>query len=264
MGIPRGTRLWKEFSFGRPLETRFMVRCADGSWQYATYVWNAAGSDAQRAPTQGITALQSTRVPGGVYTIPAEADCRVCHEGGSTPVLGSRCCSSLPTAILWQYTLISTRQMPLTCRACRQGASFATLLVNSSMNPPRIEAQTPTARAALGYLHANCGHCHNDSGPLAALDFHLAQDLSHGYLSTRVLDTTFGRPAEIQLRGAIDRQLRIPPHRDQPSALLLRMQSRIPAVQMPPLGTRLTDTEGLRSRATLDPRRPTDTEESTP
>ena len=32
--------------------------------------------------------------------------------------------------------------------------------------PPRIVAATPTARAALGYLHGNCGGCHTGAGEL--------------------------------------------------------------------------------------------------
>ena len=37
--FPRGTRLWKEFSHaGRPVETRFIERLADGSWRFAAYV----------------------------------------------------------------------------------------------------------------------------------------------------------------------------------------------------------------------------------
>jgi len=33
--FPRGTRLWKEFSVGRAVETRFIERLADGSWRFA-------------------------------------------------------------------------------------------------------------------------------------------------------------------------------------------------------------------------------------
>ena len=36
--FPRGTRLWKQFSQGRAIETRFIERRTDGSWQYGTYI----------------------------------------------------------------------------------------------------------------------------------------------------------------------------------------------------------------------------------
>ena len=31
-------------------------------------------------------------------------------------------------------------------------------------DPPRIHADTSEGRAAMGYLHGNCGHCHNPDG----------------------------------------------------------------------------------------------------
>src|SRR5262245_57731986 len=36
--FPVGTRLWKEFSLGRRLETRMLERTRSG-WRFATYVW---------------------------------------------------------------------------------------------------------------------------------------------------------------------------------------------------------------------------------
>jgi hypothetical protein len=38
--FPPGTRLWKEFSVGRRVETRMIERLADGSWRFAAYVGN--------------------------------------------------------------------------------------------------------------------------------------------------------------------------------------------------------------------------------
>ena len=77
--FPRGTRLWKEFSLGRPVETRFIERLPDGSWRYAVYVWNEGGTDATLAPPDGIAALPTH----GGYSIPSESDCRAGLEGGT-------------------------------------------------------------------------------------------------------------------------------------------------------------------------------------
>src|SRR5262245_10833144 len=33
--FPIGTRLWKEFTFGRRVETRFLERLPDGTWRFA-------------------------------------------------------------------------------------------------------------------------------------------------------------------------------------------------------------------------------------
>jgi hypothetical protein len=85
--FPIGTRLWKEFRFGRAVETRFMQRRADGSWLYATYQWNAGGTDATLAPAAGVVAVCATS-DGRSHDLPAVSDCRLCHEGTRTPVLG--------------------------------------------------------------------------------------------------------------------------------------------------------------------------------
>ena len=59
----------------------------DGSWRYATYVWNEGGTDAVLAPADGIAAVHASRRDAR-YTIPSESDCRACHEGAPVPVLG--------------------------------------------------------------------------------------------------------------------------------------------------------------------------------
>src|SRR5690606_10733603 len=63
-------------------------RLADGSWRYATYIWNEVGSDAELAPAGGIPALPVRGAPDGNYSIPSENDCRACHEAAAQPVLG--------------------------------------------------------------------------------------------------------------------------------------------------------------------------------
>ena len=80
--FPAGTKLWKEFSHGRRVETRLVERLGDGTWRFAAYVWNEAGTDATLAPEAGIPALPVAGAPRGRYAVPAEPDCRACHEGG--------------------------------------------------------------------------------------------------------------------------------------------------------------------------------------
>ena len=86
--FPAGTRLWKEFALGgRPVETRYMERLADGSWLYATYQWSADGSEARRAPERGVRRVAES-APGVPYDLPGVWDCRSCHEGSPSRVLG--------------------------------------------------------------------------------------------------------------------------------------------------------------------------------
>src|SRR5262245_26441607 len=86
--FPVGTKLWKEFSLGgRRVETRFIERRADGQWRFAAYAWDAAGTAATLAPARGLP-TEVEVAPGARHVIPGETDCRLCHEGRPTPVLG--------------------------------------------------------------------------------------------------------------------------------------------------------------------------------
>ena len=183
-----GTRAWKEFSYnGQRIETRFIERLADGTWRFATYLWNQQGTDAVLAPAKGVPEL----------AIPSRSDCLACHEGAAVPVLGFsalQLAAELPSLAARGYL----RNLP------------APLLAS----PPSIAAPNATARAALGYLHGNCGHCHNASGPLAEVGLHLAQ------------------PAAIRLPA-------------DPALLIAKMRARNPLMRMPPLGVSVPDAEGI-------------------
>jgi hypothetical protein len=85
--FPIGTRLWKQFSFGREVETRMLERGADGRWNYASYAWGEDGSDALLAPERGRKNACQTQA-GKFHDIPGRMDCRACHEAGPNRVLG--------------------------------------------------------------------------------------------------------------------------------------------------------------------------------
>jgi hypothetical protein len=242
--FPRGTRLWKEFAYEGALETRYIERMPDGSWRYATYIWNAEGTDAGLAPADGAT-LSVASAPRGRYSIPGEADCRACHEGAAVPVLG------------FGALQLSPDRDPLAPHAEASALDLANLrtLVARGLvrnlpaklleNPPRIAAATPTERATLGYLHGNCGHCHNDVGPLASLDLVLAQDpVASSESSAKALRSLVGQASRFRPHG-IDATRRVEPGRQDTSVLAVRMRSRNPMTQMPPLGTQLADADGL-------------------
>lgn len=94
------------------------------------------------------------------------------------------------------------------------------LLVNApaawARRAPDFDATDPAEQAARGYLHANCGHCHFDGG--VPVPLHLALDVG-------------ARPAPLSAAQA--------------GQVLRRAGTRNPYVQMPPLGTRDIDPQGL-------------------
>jgi hypothetical protein len=244
--FPVGTRFWKEFSFdGRKVETRMLWRSSAGDWSYATYVWNEAQTEATLVPEQGLLDVAEV-APGKRHSIPSRQDCRACHENGGTPVLGF-------TALQ-----LSIDRDPLAPHAERLQPGMVTLplLVQERMldspdprlaaEPPRIPG-SPRTRAALGYLAANCGHCHNERSSVATVRFPLSIP---GYSTpTRVTDTIdvlLARTTKWDLPHRAPGTTRlIAPGAADSSALFERMRSRRPSSQMPPLGTVLPDREAL-------------------
>lgn len=222
--FPAGTKLWKEFSHGRPVETRFIERLADGSWRFAAYVWNAEGTEATLAPAEGIAALPAQDAPHGRYTIPGEADCRACHEGAAVPVLG-----------------VSALQLSPDLRDLVARGRLKNLPDKLLADPPQIPAANALERAALGYLHGNCGHCHNDNGAPPPVDLVLAHRADGGN-SRKVISSLLG--ARSRYRTAQAHAIVEPGH-PEASVLVARMRSRNPQSQMPPLGTQVADTEAL-------------------
>jgi hypothetical protein len=244
--FPRGTRLWKEFAHAGRVETRYIERGADGAWRYGTYVWNAQGTDAVLAPEGGIAALPVPSAPNGRYAIPSVDDCRACHEGAPVPVLGVGALQLssdrdplAPHADADHAPALDLRALAATGRL--RGLPRALLA-----RPPRIPAASPVERAALGYLHANCGHCHNHDGAPAPVRLRLAQSAATPHAGAeRVRASLIDAPSRYRAPGRTAGSPLVAPGRPQDSVLLLRMRSRHPNVQMPPLGTQLPDPGGL-------------------
>jgi hypothetical protein len=228
--FPPGTKLWKEFAVaGRPVETRYIERLADGGWRYAAYVWDSDGREARLAPARGIPALPVAGAPGGRYAVPSRADCTACHEGAAVPVLG-----------------VSALQLAAELPALVQRGWLRRLPPGWLDTPPRIAAVDPTERALLGYLHANCGHCHNDSGAPVPVRLMLAQSAADPAGSAqRALRSLVDAPSRYRPPGFAPDARVVVPGRPQDSVLVARMQSRHAQVQMPPLGTQVPDAEGL-------------------
>jgi hypothetical protein len=109
--------------------------------------------------------------------------------------------------------------------------------------PPRIASASANERTALGYLHGNCGHCHNDQGPLRNIGLYLRQKALGGSQAT---ETTVNHPVRKPAPGqSPDAVNRIEPGSPERSGLVQRARSRSPALQMPPLGTELVDREAI-------------------
>jgi hypothetical protein len=242
--FPRGTRFWKEFSHEGAIETRYIERRADGAWRFASYVWNAEGTDALLAPAEGVRAIAVRGAAGSRYIIPSRDDCRACHEAAPVPVLGFSALQLSPDrdgfASHAEANIDGVDLPGLVARGLLSNLDARWLAT-----PPRIAAASPTERAALGYLHGNCGHCHNAEGPLAPVELNLAQRLGDADASGAVRASLIAVPSQFRVRGAPAGSLRVTPGASESSVLLQRMRSRDPLQQMPPLGSAVADDAAL-------------------
>jgi hypothetical protein len=242
--FPVGTRLWKEFAWGRRVETRYMELGRDWVWHFATYLWNEDQSDATLAPERGLVAAHEFR-SGVWHDVPGRADCLTCHEGGRARVLGFNALQLSPDRDPGAPGAATPAPDAVDLRRLAEMGLVRGLPPAALEHPPRIEAPTARARAALGYLQANCGVCHNSSGPLSSLGLSLEYPLAtRSTAPPPAVETTVGRASRFRLPAAGGEDgLRIAPGDPERSVLLRRMVSRNPIVQMPPLGTHAVDEE---------------------
>jgi hypothetical protein len=145
--FPIGTKLWKEFvRDGTRVETRLIekVGADDADWLAMAYVWKADQSDALAAVDGVVDAL------GTPHDVPAAQDCMACHGGVISRVLGF-------SAIQLSFDA-GPGELDLQ----------ALIEENRLSHPPTKPLSIPgnaIERQALGYLHANCGSCHNQQRP---------------------------------------------------------------------------------------------------
>ncbi|MGH9382774.1 MAG: hypothetical protein ACRD2N_00555, partial [Vicinamibacterales bacterium] len=112
--------------------------------------------------------------------------------------------------------------------------------------PPRIDADDGQTRAALGYLSANCGNCHNRHSSIASLGLILEHSLKANAECTPALATSLDRPGHWVVPTAPDGQSKlIHGGRPELSAIVQRTKSRRPSSQMPPLGSVVQDKEAV-------------------
>jgi len=211
--FPVGTKLVKQFSLGgKRLETRVLWRVGDTGNREAdtllgAYVWSDDESDATYVPNG------QDNLRGTAHDAPSHDLCWHCHVGDAGHVLG-----------------FSALQLP----------DLTGLPLSS---PPTGTYSAPDP--AQGYLHANCGHCHNPDGS-AWVDSSMILRLGVAETApatTQIVQTTVGVPLQQWINhGYADRIVAGMP--DQ-SAIIYRMGQRTHNVQMPPLATEYVDDAGL-------------------
>ncbi len=168
---PAGFKLWKDFSRdGKLIETRLLMKLGDGisNWYMVAFKWKDDYSDAIAVPTGEMNAM------GTMHDIPSKDDCKGCHASMNDYVLGfsaMQLSHSLPDSLnLAQIDQMGWLSTPI------QAGGYPL-------------PGTQVEKSALGYLHANCGMCHNFKGQVyktkAALDLWTHLDQTQTIQQTR-------------------------------------------------------------------------------
>jgi hypothetical protein len=219
--FPVGTKFWKELSIhGRPVETRLLERVYGGDWLGVAYVWSADGADAVAAPGGVVD------VAGTEHEVPSAGDCHGCHGGRESYVLG--------------FSALQLAHPPASGEINLDGLAARGMLSRQPHRRFTVSGDEPT-REALGYLHANCGHCHNNRQPRGKECF-----TPNSFLDLWLQVDRLGSPEETPTYATAIPRL-IVPGAPEESPLVQRMERAGPLSppRMAPLGAGLTDEKAV-------------------
>ena len=240
--FPVGTRVFKEFVFqGTRVETRMIQRTGTGpgDWMFAAYQWDTGENDAAHVPAGVVDAFDTglADLNGPIlHDIPSESLCRRCHGGLGGGQNGGRPSRVLSfSAIQLSHNMAGSENIT--------SLSNAGLLTNPVGAPFTIPG-SPAERDALGYLHANCGNCHN-STPDAVMQVNLNLWVDVGIPNvgqTSAYTTAVCVANQIFNGGGTTH--RVNPGSSATSSVDYRIHRRTPLEQMPPVGTEAIDPTG--------------------
>jgi mono/diheme cytochrome c family protein len=212
--FPVGTRLFKEFTRdGVRVETR-MIERLDSGWSGVSYRGSEDGADAVALP-------EGEQDAGGTpHDIPEAGHCVACHGGRSSFVLGfSAAQLSGEEGLLDELYQRGVLSDPVTVAL------------------PGDELD----QAALGYLHANCSHCHNPDRDVGDGQRRCYDPFSNMDLT---LPAAVGRLQDAPALVTADSELGDADHSLVLHKITMRNErGRDPS--MPPLGTEELDPEGI-------------------
>jgi len=220
-------------------------RTSRGRWVFATYVWNEEQTDAALAPVDGIPKVAPVSA-SRQHSIPSVNDCAACHGTVRPGPLGFNALQLSPDrdALAIHGEPLGPDMLTLSTLLAERRLSNTPAVAFSEA--PRIHTSNPRTRAALGYLVANCGSCHNGRGEIAALGPVLRYDelLTN---ADAVAEELVNQRTRWQVPNLAEgASVVVSDASPDQSALLVRMRSRSPSSQMPPLGTVLRDSEALQ------------------
>jgi cytochrome c551/c552 len=206
------------------------------SWTFQTYGWNQTQDDVTLVGVDGLS-----NVLGTTHDIPSREDCLACHAAATRDV-----------GLGFDAIQLADVNLPLTLDDLAAAGEMSANITMATAATPGTTVQ----RNALGYLHANCAHCHANNVTVG-LNMNLVTGLTsvcetNTYLTALTpIDnmaggcTTSGAASAWPYDGDPPNVVRVAPDSISTSAVHLRMSARGNADQMPPVGTEDPDTLGL-------------------
>ena len=233
--FPPGTKVWKEFARDDVrVETRLIEKQTSGAWRMVAYQWRNDQMEADAVPNGVVDAS------GTEHDIPDADACLRCHGQQPDKVLG--------------FSAIQLSHGPVDPSDANEWTLQRLMDAAMLTSPPSQVFSVPGTdvdKAFFGYVHANCGHCHNPNGSANAqtgLDLWLKVDDLDGtvsefsvYQGTVDVDIAWldgDRPAATK---------RIAPNSLNDSAIYQRFLDKSAPWTMPPLGTEVTDPAGQKA-----------------
>jgi hypothetical protein len=229
--FPLGTKFFKEFSRnGKKLETRLVERVKEtgylkNDYFMATFIWRADQSDAI------LTAEGRDNVLGTEHDVPKQKACIVCHQGEPGGVLG--------------FSAVQLSASGTLAKIERKG--WLSDAPGRTFEFPGDEVQKP----ALGSMHANCGHCHSETGMADFMHLRFVpEEADRRFEELDAYKTTVGVELSDEWEDHPPQfERRVVPGDPDASAIAYRMGTRgddeLAPDQMPPLATRKVDEDGL-------------------
>ncbi len=230
--FPAGTKLWKEFSRdGVRVETRLIEKKSTGAWQTVAYQWRQDQTEADAVPNGVVNAS------GTEHDIPNAEACLTCHGQQPDKVLG--------------FSAIQLSHEPFDAADPLEWTLDGLVDAGVLKAPPAVSFNVPgteTERDFFGYLHANCGHCHNPSGA-AFTKTGLSMWLNVADLGGPVSELSVYKALYDVDVAWFDGEIpeatkRVAPGSFEESALYQCFVTKEQAWSMPPLGTEVVDPQG--------------------
>ncbi len=231
--FPAGTKIWKEFTRdGTRVETRLIEKQSSGTWYTVAYLWRDDQTEADAVP-DGLMNASGTE-----HDVPNADACWTCHSQQPDKALG--------------FSAIQLAHSPMDAADPNEWTLARLVEANLLTAPPEAALEFsdgwPEAeRALFGYLHANCGTCHNPEGSansLTGLDLwikadDLAKTAEESSVYLAIVDVDI-----MKLDVELEATKRIDPGSLENSALYQRFLNKGQSWSMPPLASEVTDPTG--------------------